>query len=221
MKDPEQITQQLAERQQPDVNGWLEDELYQQYHHDRQAVDSSWTEFFDGNGHTAVAEHPSEQTAQAPAPRTGPSAVAPALPISAGDQLVPLRGPALRIAENMTASLAIPVATSQRAMPVKVMDENRRLINQHRSREPVKAKSLIRTWWRGPSCARSKKFRRINQAYSETGEGSFRVTRNHVNLGLAVDVEGKEGARSLKGSVGQERAGDELRAVPGSLSTTW
>ena len=38
----------------------------------------------------------------------------------------------------------------------------------------------------------------INQAYSETGEGAFRVTRDHVNLGLAVDVEGKEGARSLK-----------------------
>ena len=36
------------------------------------------------------------------------------------------------IAENMSASLTIPVATSQRAMPVKVIDENRRLINQNR-----------------------------------------------------------------------------------------
>ena len=46
--------------------------------------------------------------------------------IGEGDQLMPLRGPALRIAENMTASLTVPVATSQRSMPVKVMEENRR-----------------------------------------------------------------------------------------------
>ena len=58
---------------------------------------------------------------------------APAVPVAPGDQLVPLRGPALRIAENMTASLSMPVATSQRVMPVKVIDENRRIINQHLS----------------------------------------------------------------------------------------
>ena len=99
---------------------------------------------------------------------------------SAGDQLVPLRGPALRIAENMTASLSVPVATSQRVMPVKVMDENRRLINQHRSlaKGPARAKFPTRIWWPGPSCARIEKVPAINQAYSETGEGSFRVTRD-------------------------------------------
>src|SRR6185437_14267044 len=38
--------------------------------------------------------------------------------VGASDQLIPLRGAAARIAENMTASLAIPVATSQRQVPV-------------------------------------------------------------------------------------------------------
>ncbi len=187
-------------QQQPDVNSWLEDELYQQYHHDRQAVDTSWSQVFEGNGHTAgsgspttVLQAPSAPSLSAP-PRSAPP---PPVPISAGDQLVPLRGPALRIAENMTASLAIPVATSQRAMPVKVMDENRRLINQHRSGSGqskvsythLVAWAIVRAIETVPA---------INQAYSETGEGAFRVTRDHVNLGLAVDVEGKEGARSLK-----------------------
>src|SRR5207244_6214601 len=63
------------------------------------------------------------------------TAAAPATPPHqpvAGEQLVPLRGPAARIAENMIASLSIPAATSQRAMPVKVIEENRRILNEHR-----------------------------------------------------------------------------------------
>src|SRR5271170_6729724 len=38
----------------------------------------------------------------------------------------------------------------------------------------------------------------LNYAYSGQGDQSYRVTRDHVNLGLAVDVAGKDGARSLK-----------------------
>ncbi len=38
----------------------------------------------------------------------------------------------------------------------------------------------------------------INQAYSENGDESFRITHQNLNLGIAVDVAGKDGARSLK-----------------------
>ena len=121
----------------------------------------------------------------------------PAVAIAEGDQLIPLRGPALRIAENMAASLTIPVATSQRVMPVKVIDENRRLMNQHRSATGqsklsythLVAWAIVRAIETDPA---------VNQAYSERGEESFRVTRGHVNLGIAVDVAGKDGSRSLK-----------------------
>ena len=117
----------MQETRTPSVNSWLEDELYQQYRHDRQGVDPGWNQVFEtngGNGHPAAAV---AVTTTAPAPVLAP-----------GDELVPLRGPALRIAENMTASLAIPVATSQRVMPVKVLEENRRLINAHREESPTR-----------------------------------------------------------------------------------
>ncbi len=187
MKDP-----------QPDINSWLEDELLQQYHHDRQAVDTSWKHVFDENGHTIA---PANGTAVEEPPIERPSsrglAQTPPVPVSSGDQLVPLRGPALRIAENMTASLSIPVATSQRIMPVKVMDENRRTINQHRA--PAGQSKISYTHLVAWAIVRAiEKIPAVNQAYSETVEGAFRVTRQNVNLGLAVDVEGKEGARSLK-----------------------
>jgi 2-oxoglutarate decarboxylase len=117
--------------------------------------------------------------------------------VGLGDQLVPLRGPALKIAENMEASLSIPVATSQRVMPVKVIDENRRLINQYRelaghskvSYTHLVAWAIVRALDRVPA---------LNQAYGESDSGSFRVIRGQVNLGLAIDVAGKDGARSLK-----------------------
>ena len=54
--------------------------------------------------------------------------------LSASEELMPLRGASARIAENMAASASIPLAiASQRIIPVKVIDENRRLINHHRA----------------------------------------------------------------------------------------
>ena len=110
---------------------------------------------------------------------------------------MPLRGPALRIAENMTASLTVPVATSQRSMPVKVMEENRRAINEHRalrgegkiSFTHLIAWAIVRAVEIVPA---------LNEAYTDDGGESFRVHRGHLNLGIAVDVAGKDGARSLK-----------------------
>ncbi|HEY7337041.1 MAG TPA: multifunctional oxoglutarate decarboxylase/oxoglutarate dehydrogenase thiamine pyrophosphate-binding subunit/dihydrolipoyllysine-residue succinyltransferase subunit [Bryobacteraceae bacterium] len=177
----------------PRINSGLEEELFYEFHHDRHAVDDSWTQLFEGNGHGPATQSRGAVAVEESSASAAPSPVA----VSAGDQLVPLRGPALRIAENMTASLAIPVATSQRVIPAKAMDENRRLINQHRSERGkgkisythLTAWAIVRALEKAPA---------LNQAYSETREGAFRVVRHGVNLGLAVDVEGREGARSLK-----------------------
>jgi 2-oxoglutarate dehydrogenase complex dehydrogenase (E1) component-like enzyme len=111
----------------PSINSWLEDELYQQYRYDQKTVDPDWKQVFEANGNTVTETNGSPIAA--PARKAQETMAVPVVPVAAGDQLLPLRGPALRIAENMTASLSIPVATSQRAMPVKVIDENRRLIN--------------------------------------------------------------------------------------------
>ncbi|MGH9559347.1 MAG: multifunctional oxoglutarate decarboxylase/oxoglutarate dehydrogenase thiamine pyrophosphate-binding subunit/dihydrolipoyllysine-residue succinyltransferase subunit, partial [Bryobacteraceae bacterium] len=171
------------------MNSWLEDELYQQYRYDRQTVDPGWRNVFEPKGNTAPVHGDNGGGAQvnhAPAPVTVP------LPVHApGDRLQPLRGPALRIAENMTASLAMPVATSQRVIPVKVIEENRRLINQHRkiSYTHLIAWSIVKALEKVPA---------INQAYAEEGGQSYRVAHDRVNLGVAVDVPGKDGSRALK-----------------------
>jgi 2-oxoglutarate dehydrogenase E1 component len=171
----------MPENRTPSVNSWLEDELYQQYRYDRQTVDPAWNQVLETNGHQAPA---AAVVTHSPVP-AAPPALAP------GEELVPLRGPAQRIAENMTASLGIPVATSQRVMPVKVLEENRRFINSHRkiSYTHIIAWGIVKALEKVPA---------LNQAYAESGDQSYRIKREHVNLGVAVDVAGKDGSRSLK-----------------------
>src|SRR5215469_2683535 len=173
------------------INSWLEDELYQQYLHDRSTVDESWKQVF-GNGGTKAG---TEATAPSRSPLVG--AEIPGAGKIAGDQqLQPLRGAAGRIAENMAASVVIPLATSQRTIAVKVMDENRRIINQHRTlvgRSKVSYTHLI-----GWAVIRALEQQPgINHAYAEKDGQPFRVVHKEVNLGIAVDVAGKDGARSL------------------------
>jgi 2-oxoglutarate dehydrogenase E1 component len=96
----------------------------------------------------------------------------------------------------MAASLAIPLATSQRTIAVKVMDENRRIINQHRTllgRGKVSYTHLI-----GWAIVKALgELPGLNHAYMERDGQPFRVVRPHINLGIAVDVAAKDGSRNL------------------------
>src|ERR1035441_202038 len=129
-------------------------------------------------------------------PVNGAPSAAPIPALAPGEQLLPLRGAAGRIAENMAASVQIPLATSQRTIAVKVMDENRRIINQHRTligRGKVSYTHLI-----GWAIVKAlEEIPALNTAYVEQDGHPFRVTPARINLGIAVDVAGKDGARSL------------------------
>ena len=168
----------MSEESKFNVNSWLEDELYQQYQHDRGTVDPSWQQVFEGNGHPAPAAQGGNGAAYkvlaapAPAPALAPAPVVNPLP---GDQLTPLRGPAARIAENMTSSLTIPTATSQRLLPVKLLEENRRRINDWRARNGqgkvsfthLVAWAIVRALDAMPV---------LNNAHAERGGEAFRLS---------------------------------------------
>ncbi len=182
------------------INSWLEDELYLNYLHDRRTVDESWKQVFEHNGHAQAANG----APAAAAPAAGASAAAPppapALPPHqpvAGEQLVALRGAALRIAENMTASLTLPTATSQRMIAVRAMEENRRLINAQRSRSGSSKVSFTHIiGWAVVEAVQTNPA--LNHAFAQVNGEAFRAVRPQVNLGVAVDVAAKDGSRSLK-----------------------
>src|SRR5436190_12498192 len=116
------------------INSWLEEELYQTYLHDRKYVDESWKSVFEGNGHGPAAVTEAKNGASSnPASTSVAKLTAPAVSIGPADEVVPLRGVSAKIAENMAVSLSVPTATSQRIIQVRVLDENRQLINQHRA----------------------------------------------------------------------------------------
>src|SRR5688572_19691821 len=170
----------------PDINSWLEDELRAQYHHDRRAVDESWKDVFESGGNGAP---PASQMIPA-APPSAPISkqiAAAAVAVGPTEQLAPLRGAAARIAVNMAASLDVPTATSQRVIPVKVMEENRRIINQHRTlvgKSKISYSHLI-----GYAMLQAlETYPSLNDAFVEKDGELFRVVRRSVNLGIAVDV---------------------------------
>ena len=150
----------------------------------------------------------SEVAAQPPAPvnaaqpttaatAPAPERKAPAAPtIQEGTEVVPIRGAALKIVENMEASLEVPTATSQRRIPVKLLDENRRIVNHHlqendrgkASYTHVIAWALLRAL---------KDFPQLNDGYAEVDGSSVRLRRQGVNFGVAIVLEKKDGTRTL------------------------
>lgn len=195
------------------INSWLEEELYQEFVNNKRSVDESWKEVFESD---PVAEEVEEvtpppiappaaaaQSTAAPAAAAAPPPTALALPVppvalTPADQLVPLykRRPGPHCGEDMSLSLTVPTATSQRTIPVKVIDENRRLLNHWRDlhgKSKISYTHLIA--WAIVKAA--KQVPGINHAYAEVDGQSHRVVRPEINIGIAVDVAGKDGHRSL------------------------
>jgi 2-oxoglutarate dehydrogenase E1 component len=198
----------MSEKSNPSfgINTWLEDEQYQNYLHDRKTVDASWKEIFDapgnGNGNGAHAPEAHANGIASAVPNAIPSAIPASAPQSPSkekedDQLVPLRGVALKIAENMSASLTLPTATTMREVAVKLIEENRRIVNEFRTKAGASKISfthiigfaMVEALQTNPA---------LNHAFALVDGDSFRSVRKHVNLGIAVDVAGKDGSRSLK-----------------------
>jgi multifunctional 2-oxoglutarate metabolism enzyme len=145
-----------------------------------------------------VATPPSAAAAPAlqPSSPPAPTATAPAVESAVAAESMPIRGAALKIVENMEASLAVPTATSNRRVPVKLLDENRRVINEHlqeRGRSKVSYTHLI-AW----AIVRAlDEFPQLNDGFAEAEGKPARLRRESVNLGIAIDLAKKDGTRTL------------------------
>jgi 2-oxoglutarate dehydrogenase E1 component len=96
----------------------------------------------------------------------------------------------------MAASLSVPTATSVRSIPAKLLIDNRIVINNHLGRgrggktsfTHLIGYAVVRALAGAPE---------MNYAYTEV-DGKPAVARpEHVNLGLAIDVVGRDGSRQL------------------------
>ena len=112
------------------------------------------------------------------------------------DEVTRLRGPAARVVTNMESSLAVPTATSVRAIPAKLLVDNRIVINNH----------LVRTRGGKVSFTHIIGFALIealaempamNSSFALVEDKPSILSPVHVNLGLAIDLSKPDGSRQL------------------------
>src|SRR5690242_13443820 len=96
----------------------------------------------------------------------------------------------------MQASLEIPTATSVRAVPAKLIADNRIIINNHLRR--ARGGKVSFTHIIGYAVVRALlDHPEMNNHFTEIDGKPAVVTPEHVNLGIAIDLVGKDNSRSL------------------------
>ncbi|MDQ3633834.1 MAG: multifunctional oxoglutarate decarboxylase/oxoglutarate dehydrogenase thiamine pyrophosphate-binding subunit/dihydrolipoyllysine-residue succinyltransferase subunit [Acidobacteriota bacterium] len=189
--------------------------LYNRYKGDPSLVDESWRNYFDdvlngGNGQTSTAKQKSTKTSQTTQDNGAANRTAakpaksepvqfksqPETKVREGVQAKTLTGVAKVIVENMDESLSVPTATSVRRVPVKLLEENRKVINESLlSRALGKVSYTHLIGWAIIKAA--KEYPSMNYGYGVVDGKPSRLESDSINLGIAVDVEKKDGSRSL------------------------
>jgi 2-oxoglutarate dehydrogenase E1 component len=181
-------------------NDWLVDEMYRQYREEPSSVSPSWREFFEdyrprGEPAARPPQQPDEpHPRQIKEPAGGGDTEAPA--VAEVPDAVPLRGAASVIVQNMEASLGVPTATSVRTVPAKLLEENRRIINDYLARG--RGGKVSFTHLIGWAIVKAlQAVPALNSSYHEIDGKPHVVRHKNVSLGLAVDLQRKDGSRTL------------------------
>ena len=186
-------------------NSALVEELYDQYQDNPNSVPKHWKKYFDqiegneikapepeSNGIPDVAPETKKQESKKPEPTKKQAEVS--IPDKA--ELEKIKGVASKIVENMDESISVPTATSLRVLPVKMLTEDRAIVNTHLlQRGAPKASFTHFIAWAVIQAL--KEFPNINSYYVNKDDGHFRVKPGQVNLGIAVDLESRDGSRNL------------------------
>jgi len=106
-----------------------------------------------------------------------------------------LRGAAAMLANAMDESRAVPTATSFRTIAVDTLDAKRKAINSVLKDRGLKVSFTHLVAWAIVEAA--KDFPVMTRVFAEDGGKPFAIEGSPVNLGIAVDVEKKDGSHSL------------------------
>jgi multifunctional 2-oxoglutarate metabolism enzyme len=131
-----------------------------------------------------------------PTPAQAPVKPVPVLNTPGAATLEPLRGVAGRVVASMEASLSVPTATSVRAIPAKLMIDNRTVITNHLKRTRggkvsfthIIAYAMIKAMRQMPE---------MNVFYGEVDGKPALGRPEHINLGIAIDLAKPDGSRQL------------------------
>ncbi len=118
-----------------------------------------------------------------------------AAPTAVAGEEKQLRGPAAMLAKAMDESRKTPTATSFRTLPVDTLDAKRKAVNEQLKEKGIKVSFTHLIAWAIVRAA--SEFPVMARTFSEHDGKAYVVTGSPVNLGIAVDVEKKDGSRAL------------------------
>ncbi len=173
--------------------------MYEDYLRDPASVGAEWRELFD-NGRLGelpiIPTNRSEVTGRgekADVPSAAAASTSPISPLPNGAS--PITGPAARLVTNMTESLTVPTATSFRDIPATTLDARRKALNAQLA---VSGKKVSFTHLIGYAIVQAaKRFPVMTHHFQDIDGKPYRVDPAAIGLGLAVDVEKKDGSRAL------------------------
>lgn len=180
------------------VNTWYVLEILGQYKSDPDSVSDKWKELFkdlklnskNGSQSTLISDSNTESKNNS----SVPNVIMP--PPGEGEEAQVIRGVSAKIIENMNSSLTVPTATTLRTIPVKVLEENRRIINDFLKKK--NSGKLSYTHIIGWAIVKGISHVPVmNNSFTVIDGDPNLVKKQDVNLGLAVDLEKKDGSRSL------------------------
>ncbi len=184
------------------ANAGFAQAMYEEYLRDPTAVGPEWRKLFESG---VVGERPSPNGQPGPTDRgVGQSAGPPAAGRgAAGDRPIvpsgaaPIKGPAAKLVANMEQSLTIPTATTFRVVPVGVLEKRRRRLNgalQGAARRDKISFTHLIAW---ALVQATKQHPVMGHTLLKQDGTPFRVQPEGIGLGLAVDVQRKDGSRGL------------------------
>jgi len=191
MKKNELTKKQKEDLEKFGANTWFVEYLYKQYQSNPSEIPEQWQKFFGnvidgekGNGKSYKAKYSSGNSEiELPQP-------------DEDDEVQIIAGSSAKILDNMNASLSVPVATSQRTIAVKLLEENRIIINRHLQKNQLGRVSFTHliSW----AILKALQFYPVlNYAFTVIDGKPQIIKRKKINLGLAIDIEKKDGSRSL------------------------
>lgn len=116
-------------------------------------------------------------------------------PVSADREEKVLRGPAGMLAKAMNESLTTPTATSFRTIAVDTLDAKRKGLNGALAERGMKVSFTHLVAWAIVQAARE--WPTMTRHYEDRDGKLYAILDGEVNLGIAVDVEKKDGSRAL------------------------
>jgi 2-oxoglutarate dehydrogenase E1 component len=197
------------------ANAGFAQAIYEEFLRDPTAVDPEWRRLFEsgvvgerGGGEDGKRE---SQTGSGEAGMRGsnstPSASQnqavqetsppPRFSASPPSGVSPIKGPAAKLVANMTESLSVPTATTFRELPVGVLEARRRQLNTalQAARRPEKISFTHLISYAIVQATRQHPV--MSHTLAMVDGAPHRVQPDGIGLGLAVDVQRKDGSRGL------------------------